>query len=121
MKKWKIFYTDGDTFDSSQGGPEESFCEKPVAVIVQEDGRCGRRILKFMDWYRWSSEHERWFDCEQFDVLQALCKQKSVIARRGEYMAEEAFQKILIAAHDDPFIKAVSPSEPPHPAWRKDS
>ena len=117
--KWKIFYADGTTFDSGQGTPQDAPA-KDVGVLVQEDGRCGRRILKFMDWFRWDVSAGRWFDCEQFDVLFYLTRHGTVTALRGQYMPEAKFQKILIAAHDDDFIKAISPGEPAHPAWKKE-
>lgn len=118
-RRWKLFFTDWDTFSSADGLPAEAPC-KTVQIIVQEDGRCGRRILKFMDWYRWSDEHDRWFECEQYDVLFHLAMHGSIIARKGEYMAEAAFQDILVRAYEDPFIRPVSPADPPHPAWKKE-
>ena len=115
--RWKIYFVDGDTFSSEDGSPNEAPL-KGVAVITVEDGRCGRRVLKYCDWYRYDHDYDRWFDCTEFDVLLHLTRHGSVVARRGQYMADDAFEKILIAAHDDPFIKAFSPDEPPHPAWR---
>lgn len=116
-RKWKIFFADGTTFDSDQGSPAEA-PPKPVAVILTEDGRCGRRVLKLMDWYRWSEQDDRWYDCEAFDVLFALAEHGTVTARRGVYMLEAEFEKILISAHNDAFVPRVRPVEPPHPAWR---
>lgn len=116
--RWKIYYTDSTTFSSDEGGPLDAPC-KGVAVIIQEDGRCGRRILKFMDWYRWDSTYGRWFECEAFDVLRTIDRTGTVIARRGEYMSEAAFEKLAITAYDDKFIEAVSPDTPAHPVWRR--
>ena len=116
--KWKIWFTDGSSFDSSDGHPEQAPC-KDVALMHVEDGRCGRRVLKFMDWYRWDNRAKRWFEGTEFDVLLHLTRNGYVVARRGGYMPEAEFQKILIEAHEDDFIPAISPGEPPHIAWKK--
>ncbi len=117
MLRWKIFYSDGTVFSSDEGPPEDA-PSRSVAVIAQEDGHWGRRLLKLTDWYRFDAAADRWFDCDAFDVLFALSRQGAVIARRGEYMPEAVFERVLIAAHEDTFVPAVTPSGSPHEAWR---
>jgi hypothetical protein len=115
-RKWKIYYTDGSTFDSTQGEPNDAPC-KGVAIVVSQDGRCGRRFMHGHDWYRWLPEYDRWGECREFDVLREVAVHGTVIARCGEYQGESEFEKILISAHEDNFIAAITPKKPPHPAW----
>jgi len=116
MRRWKIFYCDGTTFDSSQGEPNDAPCRE-VAVIHTEDGRCGRRLLYGSDWYRWMDEGI-WAKGESFDMLFALANNGHVIARKGGYQTEAEFEKNLIRAHQDDFVPRISPDEPAHPAWK---
>lgn len=118
MSRWKIWYCDGSTFSSADGQPSDAPC-KDVACINVEDGRCGRRRLRMMDWYRWDEDAGRWFECEQFDVLLHLTRHGTVTAKRGAYMPEKEFEKLLIASHEDTFVPTVSPKDPPHEAWKK--
>lgn len=116
--RWKIFYTDGSTFSSADGNPSE-VAIKPVAIIHTEDGRCGRRVLKLMDWYRFDEEAGRWFDCDAYSILLELARKGRIIALCGQYQTEAEFQEILIASHNDEFVPRISPNEPPHPAWKE--
>lgn len=113
---WKIYYTDGTSFTDQDGSPEDAPA-KGVALVLQQEGRCNRRVLKLRDWYRWCPRHNRWFECDEYDVLKELDNYGKVVARHGEYMLEADFEKILIASHSDPYIERISPKEPPHPAW----
>lgn len=119
-RKWKIFYADGSTFDSSQGGPGDAPA-RGVAIVQVEDGSRGRRTLRMQDWYRWCPAADRWFDGDAWSVLRELTRHGQVIALPGEYMLEADFEQIMIAAHEDRFIAPISPDTPAHPAWRFDT
>ena len=112
--KWKIYYCDGSVFSDEDGEPEDAPCLL-VAVIVVQDGRKGRRFMHGTDWYRW--QEDRWMECREFDILSEVATKGSVIARRGGYMREGDFEKILISAHEDPYIEVQS-APPAHPAWK---
>lgn len=115
---WKVFYSDGSTFSDRDGGPSEA-PKSGVQVVHVEDGRCGRRVLKLVDYYVWSPTLTRWIDCADApSVLLRASREPWVVVLYGEYLREAEFEKILIAAHEDDYVPAVSPSEPPHPAWR---
>lgn len=117
MARWKIWYSDGTTFDSDQGSPVDAPA-KGVALVQTEDGRCGRRNLKMQDWYRWCPRSDRWFDGDAYTLLREHQRHGTVTALPGEYMRDDDFEKILIAAHEDDFVSRVSPDTPPHEAWR---
>ena len=89
--KWKIYYTDGTTFDSTQGEPYESPC-KTIALILQYAGSKGMRIMEGTDWYRWFDD--RWAEAREFDILFELADKGYILARRGGYMKEDDYLKM---------------------------
>lgn len=118
--EWVIYYTDGSRVTSEMCEPRET-PNDGVAVVLVRDGRCGRRVLYEGDYYLWSPTLGMW--TKQIDAAGALMRaciaEPWCVIRRGEYQREAAFERILIAAHNDPDLPPVSPSAPPHPAWRE--
>ena len=54
--KWRIYYDDGMTFDSSDGEP----CDAPghgVIAIVEKDSTHGRVVLNGWNWYYHDGEN----------------------------------------------------------------
>lgn len=54
---WRIYYGDGSTFDSTNGGPASAPCLN-VQIIVEPDPKVGRRMLHAHDYYWWG---EKWW------------------------------------------------------------
>lgn len=116
--RWKIFYANGSTFSDQDGKPQDA-PKRGVQIVHVEDGRCGRRVLKYGDYYVWSPTLGRWVEAlDATAVIQRAHIEPWLVILFGEYLLEADFQRILIAAHEDDYIKPVSPSEPPHVAWR---
>ena len=59
MIAWRIYYTDGTTFDSSMGEPEDAPA-RGVAAISQADEDAGRAGVAGVDWYLWESDIGCW-------------------------------------------------------------
>lgn len=117
--RWKIWYSDGSTFSDADGTPDEA-PKSGVQVIHVADGRCGRRVLKLVDYYVWAPSLSRWLDCvDSASAILRMSREAWSIILRGEYLLEADFEKILIASHEDNYIPSVSPGDPPHEAWRK--
>lgn len=57
--KWRIYYTDGTTFDSTMGEPEDAPCWG-VAAISQVDPDSGRAGVAGVDNYWWESDIQCW-------------------------------------------------------------
>ena len=111
---WKVYYSDGSTFT---GRPEDA-PKQGVQVILVKNERVGRRVLKFCDYYVYSPTLQRWLDCaDAASVIVRALKEPSVTVLAGEYLNEEDFEKILIAAHNDVDLPPHS-GPPPHEAWR---
>lgn len=118
MPQWRIYYTDGRTFDDTMGEPWEA-PKVGVQVINIREGRLGRRTLKLADYYVWSPLVGRWLDIEHpTGVIQRMAREPWAVLLCGEYIAEADFERILIAAHDDPDFPMRKDAPPPHPAWR---
>lgn len=118
-KRWKIFYCDGTSFSSDDGQPWES-PNKRVAITHTEDGRCGRRTLKFLNYVLWSPTDDRWYEMnDAADVLLRASIEPFLVVRFGLYMPEEDFEGVLIASDNDEFVPRISPDKPAHPAWSR--
>lgn len=118
MVEWVIYYADGSRCTSEDCRPEDT-PPTGVQVVLVRDGRCGRRVLKMADYYMWSGELGRWLEAEHPSSVIVRAMHEPILVRAGQYLREADFEKILIAAHNDPDLPAVSPSEPPHPAWKR--
>lgn len=119
MPEWVIYYSDGSRITSDDCEPFAA-PKQGVQVILVRDGRCGRRVLRMAEYYVWSPTLGRWLDC--FDtaaVILRAVQEPHVTVLRGEYLREPDFERILISAHNDPDLPAVSPGSPPHRAWKE--
>lgn len=114
--EWAIYYADGSRYTSDDGRPEHT-PPTGVQVILVREGRCGRRVLKVADYYIWSQSLGRWIEAQDAAAVVLRAMREPVLVRAGEYLREADFERILIAAHNDPDLPAVPSAEPPHPAW----
>lgn len=74
MSKWTIIYSDGTTFSSEQGSPEEA---PPFGVICipQPDPDNGRNIMHGWDWYYYNDVEGNgpmWWGCDLQGLLDRL-------------------------------------------------
>lgn len=73
-----------------------------VQVIIVRDGSKGRRYLKLVDYYVWSTTLERWVDCiDSASAMLRAMREPWVVILSGEYLLEADFERILITAHND--------------------
>lgn len=117
--EWVIYYADGARVTSLDCAPQD-VPKGGVAVILSRDGRCGRRVLAGSDFYLWSPTLGMWTrHIEAVSaMMRAVVSEPWVAMLRGEYQREADYEQILIRAHNDPDLPAVSPGTPPHPAWK---
>jgi hypothetical protein len=69
---WRIYYDDGSTCNSAQGGPDDAPADGVVA-IVQLSGR-SREILKGWDCYFYHLQRKRWVGADAHTLHQRLKK-----------------------------------------------
>lgn len=71
MLKWRIYYGDGTTFSSEDGGPELAPARN-VQLIVQGDSEHGWYMQHGTPYYIWRPEQDRWVGVNEdgkFDYL----------------------------------------------------
>lgn len=109
MLRWRIYYDDGTTHDSSTPEPTGNERGVGVLVIVQADDApgdpyaVGRELLFDADFYCWRARDARWFRCDLyglFDYLASPGLMKKVLA--GRMVERDVYKSTLIAAQGDP-------------------
>lgn len=108
MIRWRVYYDDGSTFDSSMGEPHEA-PGLGVQVIVQTDPRVGRVLLTRFDWYYYRYDLDEWWASDYFGLLDQLTHDttRSVGAVRAGRNAA-AYDEILLRAVHDPDLPPKS-------------
>lgn len=72
-------------------------------VVLVKDGPKNRRVLRLADYYIWRPSLGRWTDHQDSaSVILAAAHEKWIKVVCGQYLREAEFERILIAAHNDP-------------------
>lgn len=103
MLKWRIYYDNGTTFDSTQGGPGDAPAWGAL-MIVQLDPTVGRHIMWHPEkgFFVWCKEHGEW-DIKDFTgLLDFLANFPGCVVRMGRGVPNDRFQAIYRSAVDDP-------------------
>lgn len=97
---WRIYLSDGSTFDSLQGEPHEAPSEGFVcAVGYDETG--SRYIMQSCDWYCFHKD--QWWPFHTMDGLFNFLRKNGVYAFKcGETLTKTEFAEVLQRAHNDP-------------------
>ena len=100
MLRWRIYYGDGSTFDSSLGKPDDAPAFG-VQTVVEQDDSVGRTILAGFDWYYYHVESGKWWGSDIHGLLDKLLFRIEVVAiSQGRNSAD--FDEILQRSIDDP-------------------
>lgn len=119
MTEWVAYYADGARYTSDTHAPAD-LPPYGVAVIVVRDGRFNRRLLHGKDYYGWSEALGRWVELADAAAVVIRAMREPLLIRAGEYQREADFERILIAASQDPDLPPPAKGQhpgPPHPAW----
>ena len=101
MIKWRIYYDNGDTFDSDNGSPEDapSF---GVICIVQPNELCGRTVTHGYDWYYYRTDIEEWWQSCLHGLLDGLLHNHPICAvKQGRNAPDNVYRSIIRAATED--------------------
>lgn len=102
MPDWRIYYADGSSFSSDQGGPEDApqlgfIC----AVGYGPDG--ARYITHGFNHYRWDTETRQWWGMDWHGVLDRLRMGGDFTAyKEGRMVGDVTFRDLMTRAHRDP-------------------
>lgn len=115
--KWRIWYDDGSTFDSSMGEPRDA-PDRGVICIANHDldewssgsnVQWGNPPEAGESYFVWDRQHKRWFNADLQGLLD-WCLRTGLV-KWGRYTAESNWREILFKATHDPDFH----SEPPPP------
>jgi hypothetical protein len=108
--EWRIYYSDGSTFDSSQGSPDDAPAWD-IQVIAERDGQVGRRLLSKADYYFYLDGC--WIGVDDIGLVDYLANVFRVIKVGRQLPARKDFREILEKAQVDPDL-------PPKSGWLQD-
>jgi hypothetical protein len=96
---WRIYYANGATFDSAQGGPEDA---SPTGVICikQRNAVSAWALVSLKDYYLW--HHGAWWGADTPGFWQYLFKPGAKVALFGESVPDAKFNEIVSRAVSDP-------------------
>lgn len=95
---WRIYYSDGSTFDSAQGAPEAA---RPTGVICikQSNKMHGWIVTRMKDYYLWHDG--QWWGADTPGFWQFLFKPGAKVVLFGESVPDEVFQAVMSRATQD--------------------
>lgn len=98
---WRVYYSDGSTFDSTQGGPEDA---PPWGFIcaVGYDEAGARYIMHGWDHYCWDVESSQWWGMDLCGLFDRLSSNLVFAYKQGRTITKTDFQATMQRAHLDP-------------------
>lgn len=106
MVEWKIYYGDGSTFSSEDGGAELAPCARVICVaFYDEDGL--RRICHRADYYIWDGT--RWYSADINGFMQYMLETGNKVVKFGREIGDLKYREVMDFAlnHDLPLSKAL--------------
>lgn len=106
--RWRIYYGDGSTFDSSMGEPEDA-PGYDTQIIVGYERNAGRIVYYLWDWYYYRVYPDgwgEWYGCDLHGLLdiQLHFPKEIKCIKMGRSVRNEVFDEIKRKAFDDPDI-----------------
>jgi len=98
---WRIYYSDGSTFDSLQGEPHEAPPEGFICAIGYDD-RAKRYIMHGWSHYQWDNEAEQWWGMDMPGLLDRLRRNLVYAYKEGRTVRRAEWEQIMIRANNDP-------------------
>lgn len=100
--RWRIYYTDGSTFSSADGDPEDAPAFG-VQVVVQWSYERGRDKLHLGDCYYYDCVAGTWYNSDKIGALLAFARYPRAMRalKHGEFTTDENFKAIMARADAD--------------------
>lgn len=109
VKAWAVFYADGSTFTSDDGGPADA-PGLGVVVIAQADPEVGRMLMCRWDFYCW---HEpQWWGHDLTGLIDCLALAGFNRVLVGRTVSQQSWREIYSKAEADPDFAPRSASLP---------
>lgn len=103
MIRWRVYYDNGSTFDSSQGSPAQAPAWG-VLCIVQPDPDVGRVVMWHPEkgFFVWCAEHGEWDVKDYAGLLDFLASYPGCVVKMGRGVPNSAFRAVFQRAVLDP-------------------
>lgn len=100
--RWRIYYDDESTFDSSMGEPEQA-PSYGVICIVQPHEDSGRIVVSGYDWYYYVPDIDEWWQSDIHGLTDRLCHNMPTFAvKQGRSAPDVIYKRIIARAIHDP-------------------
>jgi hypothetical protein len=104
MLQWRIYYDNGQVFDSTEGKPEDA-PSHGILVITEKDQDHGRLCLNGWDWYY--HDGECWWGADLHGLLDRLLHNLPTHAvKQGRMAPQKVWHDTLDRAVTDPDFPA---------------
>lgn len=98
--EWRVYYDDGSTFSSEDGGPHEAPALGFIcAVGYDEAGR--RYIMHGWDHYCWDLASRQWWGMDLAGLFDRLIRNKVHAYKMGRTVTKDDFTAIMRRANED--------------------
>ena len=106
---WRIYYTDGSTFDNLMGEAWEA-PGRGIVCIIQKDQspkmhNVSTQVLKERPWFWYHSGYGMWFASDLEGLLDQLVSDRDNLVcavKHGKWLHPVDYREILDKAYDDP-------------------
>lgn len=112
MAEWVVWYSDGSSFSSEDGGPGDAPRRYVQAIAVAAQS-CGNYVLSEQDFYCW---HDGWIPHDFNGLMQYLAApgtEKIVLS--GYWIKRDKYAEIRTMARRDPRLPKVTARPPRQP------
>lgn len=104
--EWRIYYSDGTTFDSTQGTQEDAPARGFLCAIgYNELGE--RYIMHGWDHYWWDRASEQWWGCDRDGLIDQLCENRVWAYKMGRTVTKLEWDRVILEASYDPDFPMV--------------
>lgn len=98
MAAWRIYYSDGSTFDSDDGSAEDA-PSTGVICVKQKNPLSTWTLVSMRDYYLWHDG--QWWEADTPGFWQYMFKSGAKVALFGESVPDEVFNDVINRARDD--------------------
>lgn len=108
MLRWRLYYSDGSTFDDTQGTPADAPAYGVVVVLQRHDSlHWPRTVVQRFDWYWWRPDEGVWYGGDTYGFFDQACRCGAVWPKQGRAVSNDRFAELMhIATHDADFPDA---------------
>jgi hypothetical protein len=101
MLAWRIYYSDGSTFSSDQGEPQDA---PPTGVICirERNASAGSVTRSGKDFYIWNAEAGQWWQSDAVGFWQYMFEPGPKVVKFGVNTSDENYNWIMGTAANDP-------------------